>query len=61
VDLDPQEAGRGLGNDPVATELGVSKSTVSLVCNGKYPGNTARIKERVNRIFGTHGRVSCPV
>ncbi len=45
----------------VATELGVSKSTVSLVCNGKYPGSTARIEERIRKIFGMNGHVACPV
>lgn len=44
----------------VAVELGISKSTVSLVCNGKYPGGTTRIEERIKRIFGTNGRVACP-
>lgn len=45
----------------VAAELGVSKSTVSLVCNGKYPGGTARIEERIMKIFGTKGHVACPI
>lgn len=49
------------GATRVASELGVSKSTVSLVCNGKYPGGTGRIEERIKRIFGNNGHVACPV
>lgn len=41
-------------------ELGVSKTTVSLVCQGKYPSDTRKIQERVEAIYGNGGKVACP-
>ncbi len=49
------------GPKQVAREMGVSRTTVDLVCHGKYPGSTARIEERIRLIFGTNGKVQCPV
>ncbi|MCA8059442.1 helix-turn-helix domain-containing protein [Burkholderia cepacia] len=36
----------------VARQLGRSKSTVSLVLSGKYPGKTDRVAARVLKTFG---------
>ena len=41
----------------VAEHLGYSRTTLSLVLNGKYNADTRRIEERVLAVFGT---VSCP-
>lgn len=49
------------GLNCVAHELGVSKSTVSLVCNGKYPGGTDKVEKRIAKIYGNNGMVDCPV
>lgn len=48
------------GPKQAAKELGVSRSTVDLVCQGKYPASTQKIKDRVLRIYGENGLVSCP-
>lgn len=49
------------GPKQVAKELGVSRSTVDLVCQGKYQASTKRIEERVCAIYGHNGGVSCPI
>lgn len=36
----------------VAVRLKVSRTTVSLVLAGKYPGKTDRVADRVMRVFG---------
>lgn len=41
----------------VALELGVSRTTISLVVDGKYPASPDKIAERV---LNTYGRVVCP-
>lgn len=41
----------------VALELGVSRTAVSLVLAGKYPGKTDRMRERVLEMLS---RVRCP-
>ena len=41
----------------VALELGVSRTTISLVMSGNYPASTDKIAERV---LNTYGRVVCP-
>ncbi len=41
----------------VAEQLGVSRTAISLVVNGKYPSRTDRIEQRVTEVFG---RVDCP-
>jgi hypothetical protein len=48
------------GPKRVAHELGVSRTTVDLVCQGKYPGSTRRMEDRIKAIYGTTGVVSCP-
>ncbi|MDA8085915.1 MAG: helix-turn-helix transcriptional regulator [Nitrospiraceae bacterium] len=48
------------GQAQVAKELGVNKSTISLVLSGKYPAGTEKIEERVMNIYGNNGQVSCP-
>ena len=53
-----QVAAKGL--PAVARELGVVKSTVSMVVNGKYPASTDRIQARVLATYGGQ-TVTCPV
>lgn len=45
----------------VAKELGMSRPTVDLVCQGKYGASTKRVEERVRRIYGVDGSVTCPI
>jgi len=52
-------AAKGLGQ--VAHELGISKSTVSLVCNDKYPGSAEKIVERIRKIYGQDGNIVCAI
>lgn len=49
------------GPKAVARELGVSRSTVDLVCQGKYGADTGRIEKRIENIYGHQGGVECPV
>lgn len=49
------------GPKQVATELGMSRSTVDLVTQGKYPAQTRRIEEKVSKIYGGNGTIECPV
>jgi hypothetical protein len=49
------------GAKQVAVELGISRSTVDLVCQGKYQADTRRIEERIKAIYGHNGKVLCPV
>lgn len=49
------------GPKQVALELGIHRSTVDLVNQGKYPANTRRIEERIRKIYGANGVVTCPV
>lgn len=49
------------GPKRVALELGVSRSTVDLVVQGKYSASTRRIESRVERIYGKNGLIECPV
>ncbi|MGY3910772.1 hypothetical protein ACW5XW_02805 [Aeromonas piscicola] len=44
----------------VAAELGYSRTAVSKVINGKYPGNTKHIQAAVERAYPAN-TVSCPV
>ena len=41
----------------VARRLGVARSSLSLVINGKYPGGTGRMEQRIMEILGQ----PCPV
>lgn len=45
----------------VAKELGVSRSTVDLACQGKYPANTGKIEARVMKIYGHNGGIQCDI
>ena len=45
----------------ISHELGLSKSTVSLVCSGRYPGGTGRVEERIKKMYGNNGQIDCPV
>ena len=44
-------------NQAVADELGVSRTVISLVMNGKYPASTDKIAEKV---MSQYSRVTCP-
>lgn len=48
------------GPKQVAKELGVSRPTIDLVCQGKYPASTKKVMERVQAIYGRNGLVCCP-
>ena len=47
-----REAVNASSQTAVAGRLGVSRTTVSLVLSGKYPGKTDRVADRVLRAFG---------
>ncbi|MEJ5227218.1 helix-turn-helix transcriptional regulator [Thermodesulfovibrio sp.] len=50
------------GISQVATELGVSRSTVYLIIHGKYRASTRKVEERIMKIYGTKtGAIDCPV
>lgn len=50
------------GPKQTAKELGISRSAVDLVCQGKYNASTAKIEERVKKIYGNDtGGITCPV
>ena len=49
------------GPKQVAKELGFSRSTIDLVCQGKYPADTKKIGERIKAIYGQDGQIPCPV
>jgi hypothetical protein len=50
------------GPKQVAKELGISRSAVDLVCQGKYAASTAKIEARVKKIYGNNGGgIDCPV
>jgi hypothetical protein len=41
----------------VAADLGVSRTAISLILSGKYPGGTDRMAARIQDVFS---RVQCP-
>lgn len=41
----------------VADNLGVSRSTVSLIMNGKYPASSGHVAQKVLNVYG---RIHCP-
>ena len=41
----------------VARQLGVSRTAISLLCAGKYPGGPGKMAQR---IFEEYGRIRCP-
>jgi len=49
------------GPKTVARELGISRSSVDLVVQGKYSASTVKIEGRVKKIYGKNGMVECPV
>lgn len=55
-----REAVEARGAAEVARELGISKTTISLVLSGKYGAATDRIEEKVTRIYAAAG-VDCPI
>ena len=49
------------GPKQVAEELGISRSTVDLVLQGKYIADTKSVLERVKSIYGHNGKVLCSI
>lgn len=49
------------GFNQVAKELGLARSTIHMICSGKYKANTKKVEERVGAIYGLTGKVLCPV
>ncbi|MGD0231792.1 MAG: hypothetical protein ABSC19_15800 [Syntrophorhabdales bacterium] len=49
------------GAKQVAYELGIGRSTVSLLCQRKYPAGTKKMEERIEAIYGKAGTIDCPV
>lgn len=49
------------GPKQVAKELGISRSTVDMVVQGKYQASTAKVEERIKLIYGRSGGIECPV
>ena len=49
------------GPRQVAKELGVSRSTIDLVCQDKYQASTEAIIKRVKAIYGRDGHVQCAI
>ncbi len=49
------------GPKQVAQELGISRTTVDLVLQGKYRADTKKIEERIKAIYGRNGKILCPV
>jgi hypothetical protein len=49
------------GSPQVAKELGVSRSTIDLVVQGKYQASTQKVEDRVKAIYGKDGHVQCAV
>lgn len=47
------------GGKQVAHELGIGRSTVSLLYQGKYPGSTKRMEKRIEAIYGKDGKIDC--
>lgn len=49
------------GPRQVAHELGVARSSVDLLCHGKYPADTGKMEKKIEAIYGTKGGIECPV
>jgi hypothetical protein len=49
------------GAKQVAKELGISRSSVDLVCQGKYQASTEKIQGRIKAVYGKNGVILCPV
>ena len=49
------------GPKVVAQELGINRTTVDLVSQGKYQASTEKVMERVRKVYGHDGNVLCPV
>lgn len=54
-----EDAVAGSSVTAAAARLGVSRTSVSLLLNGKYPGNTERMAARVMEVYGPMR--DCPV
>lgn len=48
------------GQATVAKELGISKTAVSQILNGKYQASTGHVESRVMRLYGGLGALVCP-
>ncbi len=49
------------GLEQVAKELGISKTTVYLVLQGKYKGSNKNIEGKIQKIYGSPNGVQCPI
>ncbi len=49
------------GRRVVTGELGISSATLSQILGDKYPASTKAIEMRILQIYGTDGKVNCPV
>lgn len=49
------------GPKQVAAELGVSRSTVDLLCRNEYPAETTNMEAKIKTIYGKEGYIECPV
>ncbi len=50
-----------VGRAAVAKELGISVASLSLVFNNKYPAATDNIEKKVMNMYGSDGKVVCPI
>ncbi len=48
------------GIKQVASELGVSTSSINLLIADKYPGSLENMEKRIKKIYG-NGGIECPV
>ena len=49
------------GRSEVCRELGISPTTLSQVLSGKYGASTTGIEAKIFKIYGSDGKVNCPV
>jgi hypothetical protein len=49
------------GPGRVASEVGISKATVSLLLAGKYGASTSKMEARILAMYGGGGLVNCPL
>jgi hypothetical protein len=50
-----------VGRAEVAREIDVSAATISLLLSGKYPASTEQMRTRVMKMYGSGGKVACPL
>lgn len=50
-----------VGGAEVARELGIAPGSVSLLKNNKYPASTAKMEEKILKMYSQGGVIECPV